>query len=159
MRRKDRELTNIDDIFAVVKRCSVVHIAMIDDGKPYAVALNFGFDRQGSDLILYLHSAAEGKKIDILKKNPMVYLQMDCGGEFVQGTPSNPCSCSWRFDSVMGSGRVEFITDEAEQKYALNRIVQHLAQTEEDFEFPPQALAKTCTYKIISKDITGKHHA
>jgi nitroimidazol reductase NimA-like FMN-containing flavoprotein (pyridoxamine 5'-phosphate oxidase superfamily) len=41
---------------------------MVDDGKPYVVALNFGYDREGDDLILYLHSAMEGKKIDILKK-------------------------------------------------------------------------------------------
>lgn len=68
MRRKDRELKCLEDIFSVVKNCAVVHVAMVDDGKPYVVALNFGFDRQGDSLILYLHSAQEGKKIDILRK-------------------------------------------------------------------------------------------
>lgn len=58
----------------------------------------------------------------------------------------------------MGSGRVEFITDEAEQKYALNRIIQHLDKTEESFAFSPHMLSKTCTYRIVSNDITGKHH-
>lgn len=158
MRRKDREIKSLDDVFSVVKNCEVVHVAMVDDGKPYVVALNFGFDRKGDSLILYLHSAFEGRKMDILRKNPAVYFQMNCVNEFIKGTPENPCSYCWRFDSVMGSGRVEFISDEAEQKYALNRIIQHLDKTEKCFEFSPQRLSKTCTYRIVSSDITGKHH-
>lgn len=158
MRRNDRELKTMDDIFSVVKNCKVVHIAMVDNQKPYVVALNFGFDRKGDHLILYLYSAQEGRKMDILRKNPTVYFQMDCANELIQGTTENPCSYGWRFGSVMGSGHALFITDETEQKYALNRIIQHLDQTEECFEFSPQILAKTCIWKIISSDITGKHH-
>lgn len=158
MRRKDREIKSLDDVFAVVKNCAVVHVAMVDDGKPYVVALNFGFDRQGDSLILYLHSAQEGKKIDILRKNPSVYFQMECVNEFIRGTQENPCSYCWRFDSVMGSGQVEFLTDETEKAYALNKIIQHLDGPDKSFEFPPQKLANTCVYRIISDDITGKHH-
>ena len=43
--------------------------------RPYVVALNFGFDRLEDSLILYLHSASEGRKMDILKKNPNVYFR------------------------------------------------------------------------------------
>lgn len=56
----------------------------------------------------------------------------------------------------MGSGQVEFITDEAGKKHALNRIIQHLDNTEAYFDFPLQALANTCVYQIVSNDITGK---
>ena len=73
MRRKDREVTDIHEIFKMIDNCPVIHIAMTDNGKPYVVALNFGYERQGDDLILYFHSAYEGRKIDILKKNPEVY--------------------------------------------------------------------------------------
>ncbi len=158
MRRKDREIKNLDDIFSVVENCAVVHVAMVDDGRPYVVALNFGFERQGDSLILYLHSAREGKKMDILRKNPNVYFQMDCVNEFIRGTRENPCSYCWRFDSVMGSGQVEFITYEADKKHALNRIIQHLDKTAEEFDFPVQKLLHTCVYRIVSDDITGKHH-
>ncbi len=158
MRRKDRELKEINAVFDVVENCSVVHLAMVDEGKPYVVALNFGYERDGDELTIYFHSAYEGKKIDILKKCPSVYFQMDCVNEFIAGTSDNPCAYCWRFDSVMGSGAVEFIEDEAEKKYALNRIVQHVGKTKENFEFPPAMLSKTCTYKVRSTDITGKHH-
>lgn len=158
MRRKDRELKELDAVFEVVKNCAVVHLAMVDEGKPYVVALNFGYDREGDELVLYFHSAAEGKKMDILRKNPAVYFQMDCVNEFIKGTAENPCSYCWRFDSVMGSGNVEFIENAEEKAYALNRIIQHLDKTEERFEFPPQRLAGTRVYRVRSGDITGKRH-
>ncbi len=158
MRRKDREIKNLDEVFAVVKNCQVVHVAMAEEGKPYVVALNFGFDRRGDDLVLYLHSAPEGRKMDILKKNPEVYFQMDCAGRLIKGKPGNPCSYSWEFESVMGSGQVEFIENEREQTYALNRIIQHLDNADSWFAFPPQMLAKTCVYRIVSGDFTGKRH-
>lgn len=158
MRRKDREIGRLDDVFSVVERCAVVHVAMVDDGRPYVVALNFGFDRQDDRLILYLHSAQEGKKIDILRKDPHVYFQMDCVNQLVRGTRENPCGYSWRFDSVMGSGRVEFLVDEGAKAHALSRIIQHLDGSDESFAFSARELAATCVYRIVSDDITGKRH-
>ena len=35
---------------------------MVDHGKPYVVALNFGYERKGDSLVLYFHSACEGRK-------------------------------------------------------------------------------------------------
>ncbi|NBI91245.1 pyridoxamine 5'-phosphate oxidase family protein [Lachnospiraceae bacterium] len=158
MRRKDREIRNLEDIFLVVEKCRVVHVAMIDEGKPYVVALNFGFDRRKDGLVLYLHSACEGRKITILKENPNVYFQMDCDSGLVRGTPENPCSYSWNFASVMGSGQVEFIEGGQEKKYALNRILQHIGETEESFDFPPQVLSRTCVCRIDVRDVSGKRH-
>ena len=62
MRRKDRQITDLEQIMAMVKACKVIHIGMVDaDGKPYVVALNFGAELQGQELVLYFHSALEGK--------------------------------------------------------------------------------------------------
>lgn len=157
MRRKDREIQTIEGVIDVVERCQSVHLGMVDEGKPYVVALNFGYDRVGDDLVLYLHSAQEGRKIDVLTKNSDVYFQMDCVNEFIEGTDENPCAYCWRYDSVMGSGTATFITDGEEQKHALNRIIQHYAKTDKTFVFPPQMLAKTCTIKIVSSEFSGKH--
>ena len=43
MRRKDREIKEFDDIIDVLSRCKVLHLALISDGIPYAVPVNFGF--------------------------------------------------------------------------------------------------------------------
>lgn len=71
--------------------------------------LNFGYERKGDSLILYFHSAYEGHKMEILKKTPSVYVQMNCVDEFISGSHENPCAFCWRYDSVMGAGEVEFL--------------------------------------------------
>lgn len=156
MRRKDREIQNTDDIFSVIEQCKTIHIAMVDDGMPYAAALNFGFERTGDTLVLYLHSALEGRKTDILKKNPNVFFQMDCSHELVIGASGNPCSFSWNYDSVTGSGQVTFLTEPAQKEHALNRILQCVGNLEEEFTFPEKMLENTCVWQIRSNDFTGK---
>lgn len=158
MRRKDREVTDLDQIFEIVRNCSVAHVGMVENGKPYVVALNFGYERQGDALVLYFHSAYEGHKMDILKENPNVYFQMDCVNEFITGTKENPCAYCWRYDSVMGSGQVEFVENPEEKSAALNCMIRHLGKIEDTFQFPEAMLQKTCVYKLRSTDITGKHH-
>ena len=158
MRRKDREVKDLDGIFDIVRRCNVVHLGMVDNGKPYVVALNFGYEREGDVLILYLHCAMEGRKIDILRNNPYVYFQMDCVNEFIKGTSERPCSYCWRYDSVMGCGQVEFVEDIQKKTHALNRLIQHVGKTDEIFSFPPASFARTRVLRIRSNDITGKHH-
>lgn len=158
MRRRDREVTDLNQIFEIVRNCSVAHVGMVENGKPYVVALNFGYERQGDTLVLYFHSACEGHKIDILKENPNVYFQMDCVNEFITGTKENPCAYCWRYDSVMGSGQVEFVENPEEKSAALNCMIRHLGKTEDTFQFPEAMLKKTCVYKLRSTDFTGKHH-
>lgn len=157
MRRKDKEVTDLNQIFDIIRNCSVAHVSMVEHGKPYVVALNFGYESQGDALILYFHSAYEGRKMDILKENPNVYFQMDCVNEFVAGSKDNPCAYSWRYASVMGSGQVEFIEDLEEKAHAMNCMIRHLTKTEDHFEFSEERLKKTCVYRVCSTDITGKH--
>lgn len=158
MRRKDREITDINKIFEIIDNCPVIHLAMTDNGKPYVVALNFGYERQGDDLILYFHSAYEGRKIDILKKNPEVYFQMECSGRLIVGAAEEPCTYGYSYDSVMGSGKIEFIEDEEEKTQGLNCLMHHAGKTDNDFCFPKEMLSRTSVYCLRSSDFTGKHH-
>lgn len=159
MRRKDREVTDIDQIFDIVSRCRVAHFAMADQGMPYVVALNFGYERQGNSLVLYFHSAYEGRKMDILKDNPNVYVQMHCVDQLISGSQENPCGYSWRYDSVMGGGIVAFLERPEEKTHALNCILQHLDKTEAVFQFPEEQLKHTCVYRVCLEHPTGKHYA
>lgn len=55
MRRKDREISDFDEIIEVIKKCDVCRIALNDDGFPYVVPLNFGLDVQDGNVFLYFH--------------------------------------------------------------------------------------------------------
>lgn len=158
MRRKDREVTDLNQIFDIVSRCSVAHVGMTDHGKPYVVALNFGYERKGDSLILYFHSAYEGRKMEIMKENPSVYVQMNCVDELISGSHENPCAFSWRYDSVMGAGVVEFLKTPEEKAHALNYMIRHLGKTEDCFQFPTEKLKRTCVYRVCIDAPTGKHH-
>lgn len=107
MRRKDREITDICAILELVSECKVCRLAMTDGGVPYIVPLNYGYEYADGALTFYFHSAKEGRKLEILKKNPAVCLELDGRGELVEA--ANPCAYGYTFASVIGTGNVEFI--------------------------------------------------
>ena len=65
MRRKDRQMPE-EFALGVIDKCSFAQVAMTDEkGNPYCVPLSVAGDG-GS---IYFHSAFEGTKTDILKRN------------------------------------------------------------------------------------------
>ena len=41
MRRKEREVTEINEIEKILLQCKTCHVAMVDDGMPYVVPLSY----------------------------------------------------------------------------------------------------------------------
>lgn len=152
MRRKDREISNIDEIEQIVQKCRVCHLAMVDKGSPYVIPLNFGYTIEGDRLQLFFHSAKEGRKIDILKENKSVCFEMVCEGRL--GPIENPCNSGYPFESVHGFGQVEFIEDAEEKCKALSLLVKH--QSDQDFTFTEKQVGGVCVYKVVSDDFVGK---
>ena len=123
MRKKANEITDFAEILRVVARCDAIRIAMFDGDFPYIVPLNFGEEVTGDNtLILYLHCAHAGKKIDLLRQNPNVAFEMDCGHELYYRQEN--MSCNFRYESVMGTGRVEFLPD-GEKEKTLSVLMAH----------------------------------
>ena len=118
-----------------------------------------GFDQLGLvGLVSAMLSEAASVPADAVYPSLVdVCFQMDCVNEFIQGTAENPCAYCWRYDSVVGSGRAEFVEDVEEKIHALNRLIQHVGGTEETFQFPPQMLAKTCVFRVRALEVSGKH--
>ena len=59
MRRSDREISEIHAIEKILAEASVCRLAMVDNGEPYILPLNYGY-RDGT---LYFHGAAHGRKV------------------------------------------------------------------------------------------------
>ena len=64
MRRRDREITDKQDILEVMRKCDVCRIALHDGDYPYIVPLNFGLQVENDMPVLYFHGALEGKKYE-----------------------------------------------------------------------------------------------
>jgi len=153
MRRKDREVKGKNEIEEIIRQCKTCHVAMIDDGTPYVVPLNFGYKFTNDNVLeLYFHSALEGRKLDILKRNNNVCFEISYEGEFVYGETF--CNSGYYFSSIIGYGEVIFIQDVIEKCKALSIIFKH--QTGKDVVFNDSQSESVCVYKIISTDITGK---
>jgi nitroimidazol reductase NimA-like FMN-containing flavoprotein (pyridoxamine 5'-phosphate oxidase superfamily) len=69
MRRKEREIREIKDLLDIIEKCKNCRLGLCDDNQPYIVPLNYGYAYRDSVLTLYFHSAKEGKKMDIIKRN------------------------------------------------------------------------------------------
>ena len=49
MRRADREITDFDELIAVMRGCDVCRLALHDEPYPYILPLNFGLEADGED--------------------------------------------------------------------------------------------------------------
>ena len=107
MRRKDREITDFNEIIDIIKKCDVCRIALNDDEYPYVVPLNFGLDVQGNQVFFYFHAAMEGKKLDLIAKDNRATFEMDCDHNFI--LYEERMSCTMGYASVIGHGTIEML--------------------------------------------------
>ena len=153
MRRKDREVTDINEIEKILFQSKTCHVAMVNDGVPYVVPLSYGYKiLDGKLLELYFHSAMEGKKIEILKKNNKVCFEMAYEGEPVHS--DTPCNSGYYIASVIGYGITIFIDDADKKCEALSIMFKH--QTGKEVTFTASHVENICVFKVISSDFTGK---
>ena len=130
MRRADREIKDLGEILSIIKDCKVIHLAMMDGAEPYLLPLNFGYAYENGCFSFYIHSAREGRKLEVLRRNPTVAFEMDCRGELEEHAAA--CQCGYYFASVTGVGHVEFL-DGAEKLAALSALMRHMAGRKDVF--------------------------
>ena len=73
VRRKEREITDQDEMRQVLKNTKYVTVALCMNNEPYLVSLNHGYDQTRN--CLYFHCAPEGKKLVYAQANPNVWGQ------------------------------------------------------------------------------------
>lgn len=150
MRRHEREMTDLPELEAALAQATVVHLAMADEGRPYVVPLNFGY----ADGCLYLHGAREGRKMDILRRHPVVCFNLITDEAVVPAAGPAGCNFTSRYRSITGEGRVEFLDDDAARRRGLDIILGHYAPG--PFTYQPEVLARTCVFRVVVVSMTGK---
>ena len=151
MRRKDREITDFNEIIDIIKKCDVCRIALNDDEYPYVVPLNFGLDVQGNQVFFYFHAAMEGKKLDLIAKDNRATFEMDCDHNFI--LYEERMSCTMGYASVIGHGTIEIVADE--DKYESLKILMRQYHAE-DFKFNTDMMKVTTVVKMTVTDMLGK---
>ena len=152
MRQGNREITELNEIMEVMKKCDVCRLALNDNGYPYILPLNFGIEMVDGKITLYFHSALEGYKVDLIKKDNRASFEMDCKHQLQYFEEKG--NCTMAYESVIGRGRIRILSDE-EKMDALKRIMSHYHMGKDAY-FNPAAISRTLVYVLEVEKITGK---
>lgn len=117
MRREEKEIQDPREIEEILRAGKVCRLALADGGEPYVVPLNYGYRER----TLYFHSAPEGRKIDMIRRNRRVCFQVDVDAEVVAAGKA----CGWGacYRSVIGYGEAAIVNEAGEKREALDVLM------------------------------------
>jgi nitroimidazol reductase NimA-like FMN-containing flavoprotein (pyridoxamine 5'-phosphate oxidase superfamily) len=152
MRRKDKEVTDIENIELIINSSDVCRVAFADNNMPYIVTMNFGYSAS-PDQCLYFHSATEGRKLEMIKRNNHVCFEMDTDHKLYSALKA--CDWGMKFKSVVGYGNIHILSERDDKIRGLNCIMSHYSEGSV-FEYDEKMLEKTLVIRLDIKEMTGK---
>lgn len=155
MRRSDRQVKAPERIKEIIGACDCCRLGFYDQGSVYIIPLNFAFKESEGKQYLYFHSALKGRKIDLLRENPRVGFEMDTGHRLQPGEKA--CNYSYGFQSVIGTGKAELITDTEEKKAALSLLMDHYAPNRL-WQFTDKEAGAVEVIRVEVMELTCKEH-
>lgn len=153
MRRDEREITSIDEIYDILTRCDVIRLSMNDSPYPYCIPMTFGVEKKEDKIIIYLHSAKEGKKWELLDKDNHVCIEAD----LYYHTVKEGDSITAKYESVIGFGKVEKLDEQQDKVAAFKVMLAHYKEK----GFPVtscKGLEPSQVFKVELDEVTGKHN-
>ena len=155
MRRKDREVTDFSKIVSFIDKCEILRLGLSDGDFPYIVPVNFSYEiLEDKKINFYIHGAVAGRKFELMKKNKLCSFEMDT--PLKMDFLYKEKDITMRYESVMGTAKIEFIADNEKENIMQNKI---LSRTKELSEFPWNkaalkkcAVARLCVISISAKE-------
>lgn len=153
MTRRELEITDRSEILDILDRSMIVHIGLVDGDEPYVVPMNYGYTmEEDGTLALYLHGATQGRKLDLMRKNPKVFFEIECDVQQFEGDVA--CRYGTSYKSLMGRGRAVILEDPEEKMKSLSIFMK--TQTGKDFEFNEKLVKVVSIIRIEVLDYTAK---
>ena len=118
--------------------------------------LCFGYTvKDKAHITLFFHSAGEGHKLDLLRKDNHVAFEMDTAHDlFSRG--SDACGYGMRYQCVMGTGTARLVTEDSEKAVAFDHIMAHY--TQEKLPYSSTALHAAIIIAVDVLSISCKVH-
>ena len=153
MTKRERQITDEQQIWSILDTAKILHLGLAVDNEPYVVPMNYGYTMENGNLILYLHSAVRGKKLDMIRVNPKVFFEMDC--DLIPFESEKPCQYGLSYSSVMGRGTAVIVEDVEEKMKAMSLLMK--TQTQKDFSFNEQLVSIVSVIRIDVAEYSAKH--
>ena len=153
MTKRERQITDEGQILNILDTAKILHLGLAVNDEPYVVPMNYGYTMENGKMVVYLHSALLGKKLDMIRANPNVFFEMDCDLTPFEG--EKPCQYGISYSSVMGRGRATIVEDVEEKMRALTILMK--TQTGKDFTFNERLVSIVAVIRIDVAEYTAKH--
>jgi len=148
MRRKDKQILDKNKIEAIILDNNVLRLGLANDNIPYVVPLNYAYQ----DGVFYLHSAREGRKLDMIKKNPHVCFEIDYKHQVIEGDIA--CKYTMAYQSIIGYGQAEIVKDMEDIRQGLKILMTNFS--DQAFTFSDKMLKAVSLIKIHVEEMTAK---
>ena len=153
MTKRERQVTDPVQIRHILDTAKVLHLGLAVNDEPYVVPMNYGYTEEEGKLVLYLHSALKGKKLDMMSANPNVFFELECDRMPFDG--KLPCQYGLVYSSIMGRGKARIVEDVEEKMKAMSILMK--TQTGKDFTFNAQLVSIVAVIRIDVEEYTAKH--
>ena len=153
MTKRERQITGPIEIRRILDTAKVLHLGLAVNDEPYVVPMNYGWTEEEGRLVLYLHSALKGRKLDMMDANPNVFFELECDRMPFEGRL--PCQYGMVYSSVMGRGKARIVEDVEEKMKAMSILMK--TQTGKEFTFNEQLVSIVAVVRIDVEEYTAKH--
>jgi uncharacterized protein len=158
IRRRDRAVEDEAWIGDFLRRAAYCTWARVGKKQPLLHIAMFAYDEAAS--AIYLHTGREGRTPGEVRDNDRVALCVSEMGRLLPATTAGAFSVEYA--SVMISGRVSILADEAEATRALQMLLDkyfpHLRPARDYRPITKQELAHTRVYRIDIEQWSGKRN-
>ena len=154
MTKRERQVTDEKQILQILDTAKVLHLGLAVNNEPYVVPMNYGYTMENGKLTVYMHSAVQGKKLDMIRENPNVFFAIDCDRQPF-GSGEIPCQYGLVYSSIMGKGNATIVEDVEEKIQAMKVLMK--TQTEKNFEFNERLVSIVAVIRIDVEEYTAKH--
>lgn len=154
MRRKDREVTDLDIIKSFIDECEIIHIGLADGEYPYVVPLNYGYEFVGEQLYFYIHGAMAGRKYELMQKNKVCSFCIDKAIEL--DIIDEVRDITQRYKSVMGKAELEFL--EGDDKLHGLDVCLDKNESTKGYDYNKESLPRTAVVRLKVTELTAKHN-
>lgn len=155
MHQSQLEVTDPTTIRQFIQDGHVLQLALNDGVYPYVVPVNYGyvFDDDGT-LHFYIHGAPVGKKRTLIAQDPHVAFSIVADQAFEHTANS----CTYWFNSVLGTGIATLLTDDTQKGQALQLLLHHEAGEQANLDLSGKDLGHLGALRIDVDHLTAKQH-
>ena len=146
-------VTDPEQIRHILDSGKVLHLGLSVNDEPYVVPMNYGYTMEDGKLVIYLHSAVKGKKLEMIRTNPRVCFNIDCDRMPFEGRV--PCQYGMVYSSILGRGTAALVEDPEDKMEAMSILMK--TQTGKDFTFNERLVSIVTVIRIDVTEYTAKH--